>query len=413
MKKKVLIFLFFIAFFALAKTSYGFDEKNRGYIDLESIKCSKWEPSPNGVDACISCKYDCYGDDVNPKFQFGFNVKYEQSNGLLNTNFGIDNRDNVLNTYYGLASYDLMIQSTISYEKIMKNGTLSCPKSVYYHGNQADTQNIWNVYFYLESDKQPKSRACYLDESWQAYIDDDEEPKDEPIEVEVPKEIYETLKSCTYDLYKNNEKIGEVKFDISSKAPLGYYRKINYTNINDYRPDESYSLCNVGGEEVIRSRDFKLEYDNNNSQCPNGLFSCESRVWVFRRLYNSNNIIGEKIDYEHFCDDVNVKNAVRIIGYILRVLTFIGPLIMIILAIIDFAKVVPSSDEKALNKAAMALARRFIASVLVFLAQPVLFALLSFLGVTGGIESENNKAFGNCTVCLLKPGECKITTSNQ
>ena len=108
-----------------------------------------------------------------------------------------------------------------------------------------------------------------------------------------------------------------------------------------------------------------------------------------------------------FCEEEGVQKTFQVIGYLLFVAKIIIPLILIILGSIDFAKATISSDEKAPKDAIMALARRIIIAIIIFLIPTILNFLLSL--VNGASEAFNDSNFTDCTNCLFDPfGDCDI-----
>lgn len=107
------------------------------------------------------------------------------------------------------------------------------------------------------------------------------------------------------------------------------------------------------------------------------------------------------MNYDKLCSDYSsgIGGAARIIGYIVLVVKWLVPIVIIILGIIDFAKAVISSDDKALNKATSSLAKRIVAGLIVFFIPTLLLALLNLLDISNGIE--NNGRFDACTKCIL------------
>ena len=88
----------------------------------------------------------------------------------------------------------------------------------------------------------------------------------------------------------------------------------------------------------------------------------------------------------------------QFVGYGLFALKILIPLIIIIFGVIDFAKAVASSDDKAIKSAAMALLRRLIVGVCIFFVPTVvsvIFGLIDNVADLDGIEE--------CEECLLKP----------
>lgn len=120
--------------------------------------------------------------------------------------------------------------------------------------------------------------------------------------------------------------------------------------------------------------------------------------------------ITEALDYNSICSEDGVKKAARIIGYVVQVLRWIVPFIIIVLGMVDFGKAVLSNDEKAVNKATGALIKRLIAGVIVFFIPTIIMAILNVIKVTNGIENETNSQFGACTKCIFDPnGSCPIS----
>lgn len=111
----------------------------------------------------------------------------------------------------------------------------------------------------------------------------------------------------------------------------------------------------------------------------------------------------QRLNYESLCSNSGIKQAVKIIGYVISVCKWVIPLIIIILGMIDFSKAVISNDEKALSVATTSLIKRFIVGVIVFLLPTIVMAILKGVKVTNGIESNE---FGACTTCLFDPSNC-------
>lgn len=114
-------------------------------------------------------------------------------------------------------------------------------------------------------------------------------------------------------------------------------------------------------------------------------------------------VFAKASDYDVLCSDFStgIGAAVRIIGYVVEIAKWIAPLIIIVLGMVDFGKAVISSDDKAISKAASSLLRRFIAGVVIFFIPTILLTIFNIIGVTGGIENEDNTRYGACTSCIL------------
>lgn len=89
----------------------------------------------------------------------------------------------------------------------------------------------------------------------------------------------------------------------------------------------------------------------------------------------------------------------QFVGYGLYALKILVPIAIIAFGVIDFAKAVLSSDDKAIKGAAVSLIKRMIAGVAIFFIPTivtVIFNLIeNFTGSLDGIEE--------CKTCLLSP----------
>lgn len=113
-------------------------------------------------------------------------------------------------------------------------------------------------------------------------------------------------------------------------------------------------------------------------------------------------------DWDSLCADEGIKQAVKIVGYIIQLIRWIVPLIIIVLGMVDFGKAAISNDDKSVTKATTALIRRIVAGVVVFFIPTIILAILNVIQVTKGIEEETDTTFGACTKCLFDPyNECK------
>ncbi len=109
------------------------------------------------------------------------------------------------------------------------------------------------------------------------------------------------------------------------------------------------------------------------------------------------------LDYNSLCSNKDIKQAVKIVGYIVVMVKWIIPFMLIILGMVDFGKATISNDEKALKTATGTLLKRIIAGVIVFFIPTIMLAILNIVKVTKGIEDKDNEQFGQCTKCLFDP----------
>ena len=113
------------------------------------------------------------------------------------------------------------------------------------------------------------------------------------------------------------------------------------------------------------------------------------------------------LDYENLCStNSGVSKTFRILGYVVLISKIVGPLIIIVIGILDLFKAMVSSDEDATSKSVMSLGRRIISGVLIFLIPTIIISLLKLLELTGGIEKDSS--FVACTTCLFDVDNCKV-----
>lgn len=89
-----------------------------------------------------------------------------------------------------------------------------------------------------------------------------------------------------------------------------------------------------------------------------------------------------------------------ILGKLFFILKIVVPLIIIIIASIDFGKAVTSSDEKELQKSVKKLILKIIAGVVIFFI-PTLIRLGFFM--MSQFSDEMKKDADNCINCLTSP----------
>ncbi len=105
------------------------------------------------------------------------------------------------------------------------------------------------------------------------------------------------------------------------------------------------------------------------------------------------------LNYSSLCANEGIKNAAEIVGYVVLLIKWLVPIILIVFGMIDFGKAVISSDEKALSKATSSLIKRIIAGVVVFFVPTLVMAIVNFIGFTKGIEDSSD--FATCTKCVM------------
>lgn len=99
----------------------------------------------------------------------------------------------------------------------------------------------------------------------------------------------------------------------------------------------------------------------------------------------------------NFCVDTSAMW--QFVGYIIMIIKIVVPLLIIILGVIDLAKAVTSSDDKAINKAINSVVKRLIAGVVIFFVPTIMSLIFSLVKEA----SSYIEAADACQSCLLNP----------
>lgn len=111
-----------------------------------------------------------------------------------------------------------------------------------------------------------------------------------------------------------------------------------------------------------------------------------------------------------FC--YQTANIWQIAGYVLLVFKIVIPLLLIIFGMIDLGKAVIASKEDEIKKATGSLARRAIATVVIFLLPTIIGFLMGI--ITNFTNSGAESDFATCKTCITNPNgnECKTSADN-
>ena len=88
----------------------------------------------------------------------------------------------------------------------------------------------------------------------------------------------------------------------------------------------------------------------------------------------------------------------QFVGYGLFALKILVPLIIIIFGIVDFAKAIASSDDKAIKSASMSLFRRLIVGVCIFFIPTIVKVVFDLIDNVADLDG-----ITECEECLLDP----------
>lgn len=113
-----------------------------------------------------------------------------------------------------------------------------------------------------------------------------------------------------------------------------------------------------------------------------------------------------RLKYDNMCASEGFRTASKIAGVVILIAKWLGPLILMIMGMIDFGKAIISSSDKALSDATGTFIKRMIIAIVTPIIPGLLYYLVDFL--IGEEIADTKIDFGECTECLKKPLECKV-----
>jgi hypothetical protein len=104
-----------------------------------------------------------------------------------------------------------------------------------------------------------------------------------------------------------------------------------------------------------------------------------------------------------FCQETNVINALRVVGYFLFIAKIVIPFIIIGYGIFDLAKAVTAGDSDKVTKGVKTIGIRVLIGILVFALPSIINVILD------GIADLNDDEYGYsiCQTCVLDPFSCE------
>lgn len=98
-----------------------------------------------------------------------------------------------------------------------------------------------------------------------------------------------------------------------------------------------------------------------------------------------------------FCNDNGVKKVLFMVNLVVLFCKIAAPIILMIMGIIDMAKAVIMSDDKALSKQVIVFGKRAVAAVLIFFVPSLVWAF--FRAIDGYKEDE--ESYRLCIDCIF------------
>lgn len=123
---------------------------------------------------------------------------------------------------------------------------------------------------------------------------------------------------------------------------------------------------------------------------------------IYVCFFTLNNAYAESfVVAENFCADVS--STLKLVGMFIVVVKIVVPLLVIIMATMDFYKIVMSGKDSDFKKEAIILGKRILMGVIVFMLPSIIdLAVNSF-------DKNPNADYKICVDCLTNPGACIVT----
>lgn len=106
---------------------------------------------------------------------------------------------------------------------------------------------------------------------------------------------------------------------------------------------------------------------------------------------------------DNFCQEPNVINALRVVGYFIFIGKIVIPFIIIGFGIIDLAKAVTGGDSDKVTKGVKTIGIRVLIGILVFALPSIINVILD----VGTNLNDGDTGYGTCQTCLLDPWACE------
>lgn len=188
------------------------------------------------------------------------------------------------------------------------------------------------------------------------------------------------------------------------------FSKNVYANCNSYNSGSSPGFeFGMDLEDVVGcTNDSKCYWDTSKNKCKEftGCSSLdESKICQNKScLWTGSECVDSEVA-KNPCNEEDILKALRVIGYILFIVKFLVPLIIIGYGTFDIFKSVADKDEKSLSKQLKQLGIRVITGLVIFLIPNIVDAAFSISDKLNIIETSQYK---KCSKCILNPASCKI-----
>ena len=102
------------------------------------------------------------------------------------------------------------------------------------------------------------------------------------------------------------------------------------------------------------------------------------------------------------CKSSNFTTPIKYVGWVVGVIKFVVPVIIIVFGMIDFFKMLTSSKGDNIIKPVQGLLIRIVAGIIIFFVPYLIHYVFSMIDDWNDYESH----YSSCTKCLFDPGSC-------
>ena len=129
-------------------------------------------------------------------------------------------------------------------------------------------------------------------------------------------------------------------------------------------------------------------FDYNSFSIQDSIYLLEDEEFDGISNVDESGIDMDKYDQEQSCEGLlgdpgDSESVAWLLQEALTVLKIVGPLLVVVLSSVDFAKVIITGDSEAMTKAGKKLGMRLILAVALFFVPIIVSALLDIFGITG------------------------------
>lgn len=115
------------------------------------------------------------------------------------------------------------------------------------------------------------------------------------------------------------------------------------------------------------------------------------------------------IKVEEVCNEPGIRKPLKLIGTFVMLLKILIPILIILLGGFDLLKVITSSKQDGINKAAKSIAVRVVAGIAIFFLPGIIQMVLNWVNEWSNYEN----TWCCCTQCILDANNCDVNSCSS